>query len=189
MTKTSKQLKRQTNRQQLLRFEVDQSVKIEQLNQDTVIGIANKKVSIAYVIPRKIKRHFNEHFRKLGQPKKCAPTLFAAAIVAILKKENIIPSSLIIDTEYNRYEKFIINFLQHFLSRTVIYIQRVGKNSPAHSSAYYTHTGHKHPVGVINRHDIQEIINKKTTGEPQHLEFTRIHKSNRSVNRKHSKRK
>ncbi len=189
MQNNNAKLKDRSHRRKLYRFEVDQSVKIEQLNQDTILGVANKKMSISYVISRKTKRHFNEYFRRQGQPKKCAPTIFAAAIVIALKKEKINPGSLVIDTEYNRYEKLIRSFIEGFFSQTVVSLQRVGKNSPAHVVAYYVHTGRIKPNGVITRYDIMEALEtKKTAGELQHLEFTRIRKSNRPVAIKHSLR-
>lgn len=68
------------------RFEVDQSVRIEELNRDTIIGIGDQHAQFAYRLPRKIKRRFNEYFRRMGKAHRCAPMLFAAAIVLSLRK-------------------------------------------------------------------------------------------------------
>lgn len=169
-----------------MKFEVDQSVRIEELNRDTAIGIGSKDVQRAFILPRKVKRHFNKHFRRLGKPRQCASTLFAASIVIALQKSSLQPGSLIIDTEYARHENFIISFISFFFPRAVITIKRVGKNSPGHEAAYFTHIKKRKPDGNITQREIEKILEiKKTAREPHHREFTRIRKPTTSLSKRH----
>ncbi len=175
--------------QKQFRFEVDQSVRIEELNRDTVIGAANKDKSIAMILPRKVKRHFNEDFRRLGKPRQFAPLLFAGGIVILFQKCSIRPSALVIDTEYASHEGLIIQFLEVFYPLAIVSISHVGKNSPGHAAAYLTHVGKRKANGTITQSDVHGILRQlKTAGERHHLEFTRIHQSNRPVIKKHSKK-
>lgn len=172
----------------LLRFEVDQSIRIEETNRDTVIGIANKHHGVAVLLPRKIKRHFMEDFRRRGISKRFGPTLFAAGIIATLKQSKLNPSSLILDIEYPGYERLIAKVISLYYPRVVISFRQIGKNSPAHEVAYFTHTHKRGSDGTIIRKELDAII-KKTTGELLHFEFTKIRSPRRSVTKKYTKKR
>lgn len=172
------------------RYELDQSVRIEELNRDTVIGIGSKEERHAFVLPRKVKRRLNEAFRLQGQPKKCAPSVFAVAIVIAFRKAEIEPGSIIIDQEYAKHELLILDIVQTFFPQAVIELKRIGKRSPGHEAAYFTHIGKKKEDGIIQYSEIIRLLNiKKTAGEPHHLGFTRIHKSSQPVYRKGNRSK
>ena len=70
----------------------------------------------------------------------------------------------------------------------VISYRQIGKGSPAHEAAYFTHTSKRSSDGIITRKELDAII-KKTTGELLHFEFTKIRSPHRSVSKKHSKKK
>lgn len=179
-----------TQSKKQFRFDVDQSVRIEELNRDSVIGIANSDRSLAYVIPRKTKRYFNELFRRQGKPRQCAPAIFAASIVASLRLGKISPSIINIDIEYLGYGHYISEFINDFYPHTVIAIRRIGRSSLAHAAAYNTHLKHRDPDGIIPKTLLGKIIfNKKTAAEPHRLGLTRVHKSKQPVNKKRSNRK
>lgn len=173
-----------------MQLEVDQSVRIEEIHRDTVIGVANKEIGVGMILPRKVKRHFREDFRRQGKPRYFPPLLFAAATVAVLRKSSLYPTLLVVDSEYSSYENLIIGFLNSFYPAAVISIHPVGKNSPAHAAAYLTHRGRRSSDGTITLADLHAVFSKlKTTGEWHHLEFTRIRQPNRSVRKKYRRKK
>ncbi len=175
-------------KQKSLRFEVDQSIRIEETNKDTVIGISNKQISIAMILPRKTKRHFMEDFRRRGISKRFGPVLFAVAIIATLKKSKTAPSGLILDIEYPGYERLITKVIGMMYPQAILSYRQIGKGSPAHEAAYFTHTRKRSPDGKITRKELEAII-KKTTGGLLHFEFTKIRSPRRSVNKKYTKKR
>ncbi len=171
------------------RFEVDQSIRIEDISQDTVIGVANKQQNFALVIPKKIKRHFREDFRRQGLPRQFGPLIFCVGIILLLRQFKLRPGSLIVDKEYASHENLITSFLESFYPQTIISIKGIGKSSPAHKAAYWTHRGRRKADAKATEDDLHAILNTKTAGEWHHLEFTRIHLSNRPVKKKHTKKR
>lgn len=123
-----------------------------------MIGIASRNHSLAFIVPRKTKRHFNEYFRRLGQPRKCAPSLFAASIVVALQISKWIPSSIVIDAEYEGQEDFISSFIVSYFPESIIRIERIGRSSPAHEAAYTTHRGRREPDGIITRSALEDLF-------------------------------
>lgn len=148
----------------MAKLEVDQSVRIEELNRDTIIGIGGKDFQRSYRLPRKIKRYFNEQFRRHGKQKRCAPSLFAAAVVLALSKSEQKVTNVIIDTEYLGYETLVRSIIARFYPRAVINLKPIGKLSPAHQAAYGAHLGRKKIHGILTQDEIETIIftfNKK----------------------------
>jgi len=173
----------------LQRLEIDQSVRIEELNRNTVIGITNGINGVSYIIPRKAKRHFNEQFRREGKPRQCAPTIFAVAIVTSLQLLKIQPSQLVIDDEYSGHERIIMALINSFYPDSIITIERIGRHSLAHAAAYNTHLGHIRPKAIISLKHLNKVLtNKKTAGELHRPGLTRVHKPNQPVNKNLSKR-
>lgn len=122
--------------QKLFRFEVDQSIRIEEMNKDSIVALANTEKSFTLKIPRRAKRQAREFFRRQGQPKQFPPSIFAAAIILAVRKSNYQFHDLVIDIEYPGYEKAIITLLNHALPDIKIYFTSIGKKSPAHYAAY-----------------------------------------------------
>ncbi len=141
-------------------FDVDQSVRVEELNRDTIIGIGSKSKQYSFRLSRKTKRFFNEYFRKLGQPRYCAPVVFAAAVILSLRKTKASITTVIIDTEYTGYETLIQIAISNAFPRAMVEIRRIGKLSPAHQAAYGTHIGKKKDVDLISRSEMQSMITR-----------------------------
>lgn len=176
------------------RFEVDQSIRIEELNKDTVIGIANPKQSFSYILSRKTKRYFNEYFRRLGKPRRCAPLLFTAAVIISLKKglgQDV--TSLIIDIEYAGYESLVRRSLQLFYPQAVIVLKHIGRLSPAHQVAYGAHIGKKKVNGILRRSELEAVIRSINKNDGRRAASPGMNRDsqthNRPVKKKYTKRK
>ena len=144
--------------QKLTRFEVDQSIRVEELNRDTFIGLANTESYLILKLTARTKRRLFEHFRRLGQPKKFAPTVFASAIVLSVKASIPSVSDLIIDIEYPGYELLIINLIKKQLPDILVYFSIIGKKSPAHFAAYGAHLNKKTADLTVAAAEILRII-------------------------------
>ncbi|MBU3901415.1 hypothetical protein KKF25_02115, partial [Patescibacteria group bacterium] len=147
--------------QKLLRFEIDQSVRIEELAKDTIIGIANKEISFALRISRHLKRQLKEMFRQAGQPKYFAPKVFAATIVAGLmkmKNSGLRFDDIYIDFEYPAYEKNISDFIALFFPNLNIYFGSIGRKSPAHFAAYGVYINKKTADGAVGLPEILGLL-------------------------------
>jgi len=147
--------------QKLFRFEADQSVRVEELTDDTIIAIANYESGRAIVITSRIKRRLLEHYRCLGKPKKFAPHVFAASLVLMIVNSEFRVDELVIDIEYPGYETAIIDLLQKYSPKLTVYFSIIGKKSPAHFVAYGVHKGKRKPDQSTKFDEILAIINKK----------------------------
>lgn len=96
------------------KYYIDQSGKIEQTSQDTVLAYSNG-VSYAIVIPRKVKRQAQELFRLCGLTKTFVYYLFAVGIFYLLadfkQKQEIV-----VDVEYPGKDKLIKALVLSFLT-------------------------------------------------------------------------
>lgn len=122
--------------QKLHRFEVDQSVRIEETNRDTTVAIANAEKSFAIKLPRRTKRQVFEYFRRIGTPKQFAPRIFAASIIVLLQKSKFHTQDIVIDIEYPGYEKEILFWITKVFPNISVYFTEIGKKSSAHYAAY-----------------------------------------------------
>jgi hypothetical protein len=118
------------------KLEIDQSVRIEELNKDTILGIANKEARFTVIVPKKAKRALYEKFRCQGKPKKFAPYVFAISISEALRKAPFKSSDIVIDIEYPGYEQEIIKIIKQQYPEIEVYFTTIGKKSPAHFVAY-----------------------------------------------------
>lgn len=148
-----------------MKYEVDQSIRIEKTNQDTIIGLANHKESIALIIPAKTKRTLQEHFRRQGLTKKYVILIFTASIILAVEKSKFKIQELIIDIEYPGHEEKIIKHIKnYFKDKFEVYFSLIGKHSPAHLSAYGVHTKRRKSNYKTNTEEINKIIQKMTSG-------------------------
>jgi len=141
--------------QKLFRFEVDQSIRIEELSNDTFLALANDESSFVVKLPIKAKRKLYEKFRCLGQPKKFAPKVFASLICCAIEQSGLKFSELIIDIEYPGYELLITNFLSTIFPEMLIYFSVIGKKSPAHYAAYGAHISKRKPDFSASDKDVK----------------------------------
>ena len=171
--------------------EVDQAVRIEELNRDTIIGVGSKDQQHAFRLSRKTKRFLNEYFRKLGKPRQGAPIVFAAVVILALRKSNKDVTNIIIDTEYTGYEKLITIAVLGAFPKAVVTIRRIGKLSPAHFAAYGAHRGKKKAT-ILTRKEVEMMVlairiqkDGRRTASPGMNQDSQIH--NRPVNRQYKK--
>ncbi|MEK9132793.1 MAG: hypothetical protein AAB606_03755, partial [Patescibacteria group bacterium] len=146
--------------QKLFRFEIDQSIRIEELNKDTIIGLANKENSFTSVLHRKVKRHFYEVCRKQGLKKQFGPLVFTAGIVAALQKSTFIFREITIDFEYPGYELFIERIIKKFFPDLFVSFSSIGKKSLAHYAAYGVYINKKTADAKISIAEFLEVIQK-----------------------------
>ena len=144
--------------QKLFRFEVDQSIRVEELTKDTIIGIANNEEAFTLRIKSKTKRHVYEYFRRWGKPKKFGPATLAAGIIVAVGKSTSRVSELIIDIEYPGYEITIQKIIQQAFPNIMIYFGLIGKKSPAHHAAYGVHVEKKISTWVAERQELMRLI-------------------------------
>jgi len=143
--------------QKLSRFEVDQSIRVEELKNDTIIGLANEENSFAAVLSAKNKHHIYEYFRHIGKPKRFGPITFAAAIICAIKHCPYKIKELLIDIEYPGYEILITSYLKNYFPNLLVYFGVIGKKSPAHHAAYGVHIGKRKPDFKIGLSEIERI--------------------------------
>lgn len=147
-----------------MKYYLDQSIRIEQTNQDTVIGLADEKgkSSFVLVIPAKVKRQLQEYHRRQGLPKIFMINVFTAGIILAIEKSGFSISSLIIDIEYPGYETRIQRSIgSHFSNQFSILFSAIGKLSSAHYVAYGTYIGKRKPNNKATFQVLLKIINKK----------------------------
>lgn len=148
-------------------YEVDQSIKIEQTERDTILAIANGS-NFAIVLKRKDKRLLQKIFRERKEPRVFIYFVFAA-MLTILLIETKITESIIIDQEYLSHEdliklklkKFLKDQKKEFLFNNISF-GLIGKKSPAHSYAAKVLSGKIKPQKIVKLQDLLKIIG----GEP-----------------------
>ena len=148
-------------RQKLFRFEVDQSVRIEESNKDTIIGIANEEHSFTVVIPLQAKRTLFEIYRRQGKRKFFAPEVFALSVLSAAQKSGLRFVDLIIDVEYLGYEKRITNLIKPFLPDVNIYFATIGKESPAHYAAHGVYDKVREADGTTSSDEILHLLEQQ----------------------------
>jgi hypothetical protein len=148
-------------------YQIDQSIRIEQTNQDTVIGLANIKGDQSYtlVIPARVKRQIQEYYRRQGLPTLFMVKLFTAGIILILKRSRLKVSNLVIDIEYPGYEIPIMKTIQvHFKHHLDISFSVIGKHSPAHFAAYGVYRHKRRSNHTATLPELLNILHKKDRG-------------------------
>ena len=120
-----------------MKFEVDQSGRIEETNRLTVISIASKDYSYTVKIDSKIKRVIQKKFQKIGKPKMFGVYGFTTGLIILLKLSKVKNSVVVIDIEYDGYNKVISNELTKNTKQNLEFrFTNIGKKSPAHKTAY-----------------------------------------------------
>lgn len=147
--------------QKLFRFEADQSVRVEELTDDTIIAIANNENKRAIIITSRVKRRLLEYYRRLGKPKQFAPHVFVAGMVLLVLNSEFRVDELVVDIEYPGYETSIIDLLQKHSPKLTVYFSIIGKKSPAHFAAYGVHKGKIKFNQSAGFDEILAVINKK----------------------------
>lgn len=125
--------------------EIDQSGKIEQLNTNTVVALAND-LSLAILISTSNKRKLFIKLRSSKMPRNVLyPQIFAILIFLALRTLKTIPDILLIDEEYTGKNKIIKDLLLRLILginpkwNGEIRFKLVGKLSPSHKLAWGLH--------------------------------------------------
>lgn len=129
----------------------------------------SNKLKFVVIFKKVDKRKVKKTFRSLGLSKIYIPTVFAA-LCAIAIYESKMQGSVVIDTEYPGYNKFINNLIEENLSELglkevpVIKFGFVGKESNAHDLAAKVARKKKKADLVISLSQIESLIlpNKKS---------------------------
>lgn len=144
-----------------MKYDVDQSVKIEQTNKDTIISIANKEYSCTLKIDSKIKQSIQKYFNKIKKPKVFAVYLFTSGLIILIKKSNLRNSVITIDLEYYGHNKLILNELNKNIDENLEFrFLSIGKKSPAHDSAYKAFKKKAKPNYLANKIELEKLFLK-----------------------------
>ena len=139
-----------------MKFEIDQSGKIEQTNKNTILCISNDKWK-AVLIKARTKRQIQEIFRRNGQSRNFILFTFSAGL-SFLIEEMGKTGQVIIDQEYFGKEHIITKILLEMLSKKVeVHFRRIGRKAMAHHRAYAV------AIGKLKAHKIlklEEILKK-----------------------------
>lgn len=125
-----------------MKVEIDQSIKIEQTNKSTAVGLSNSiKVSVG--IPGKEKKLVQKYFRDNSQPRLFVVLTFSALVAYAIKEAGKLSSEITIDREYPGYDELIKEKIVAYLDKLkvklrpeLLSIGLVGKESGSHSLAY-----------------------------------------------------
>jgi len=132
--------------------EIDQSIKIEQTQGDTVLAFSND-ISQVLLIPASVKRACQRALRARNvRPGMVVLRIFAAGLVLLLAEHVDQIAGITIDTEYVGKEGEIKGLLLRFLAewnpalnKDAITFRRIGKRSRAHALAWETRRGLRSP--------------------------------------------
>jgi hypothetical protein len=125
-----------------MKYQIDQSGKIEQTNKITVIAFSNSKHGSVKLAARN-KRYLQDIYRQAGKPKSYILQVFSALLYLLFEKHKLEKTMVIIDKEYMGHEALIKSYLIQLadkrnkikLSPENIGFGFVGKGSNVHGVA------------------------------------------------------
>ncbi|MBI5881120.1 hypothetical protein HZB90_03250 [archaeon] len=147
-------MNRENNNSYVTLIEVDQSGKIEDLRQDTVVAFSNDKFSSIY-LDRRIKREIFLKYRP--RVRQIVQKMFSICLFYLLENHMIKKNAVIICTEYPGWEAFIKREPYLLLKRTdddIVNFRSIGKKSRAHSIALLTNRQVLKPTKQLTEKDI-----------------------------------
>ena len=143
-----------------MRIEVDQSGRIEYTRTKTVFAFSNKK-NFSISISAKVKREAFAILREKHTVRSCKVRLFAACLVILLR--DIFPqaSQVLIDIEFESWDKDIKLMIKNISRKLGIKIDLnnidfifVGKKSRAHEAAVNVFRGERDPDREIGLEEL-----------------------------------
>lgn len=117
-----------------MKYQIDQSIKIENTNKTTYVCLANSTV-VTISLSAKDKKLLQQYFRTLGKPLIFKLFCFAYLCAQAIRHQKV--GSVTIDPEYPGHERQIKSFILQSLRiknvpEPVINFSQVGKRSRAH---------------------------------------------------------
>ncbi len=152
-------------------IQIDQSIKIEQTSQDTVLGMSNT-CKRTIVIPAKVKQEAFILLKNQGKSHDIACyEIFAIGIFILLKPylANTIRQGeyIVIDTEYTGQEAKIKSVLLQFMklhgfkiSKDQIFFDQVGKASGAHQIAWRVQRKKEKADYIVRLEEMLHLLGK-----------------------------
>lgn len=142
-----------------MKFEIDQSGRIEETNRPTIISVANKEYSYTVKIDSKIKRLIQKKFQIIGKPKMFGVYGFASGVIILVKSSKIKNSVIVIDIEYDGYNKILKEIFTKYLDKSLEYrFLNIGKSSPAHKSAYSTFKKNTKANYIVKLEELEKLM-------------------------------
>jgi len=146
-----------------MKYQIDQSGKIEQTNKNTVIAFSNGKQR-AVLITRKVKRQIQENFRKRGFTKIFIYQLFSIGIYFLIKGFKH-EETFIIDLEYPGKDKIIYEMLHELLSSHnkpdhEFRFAKIGNRPRAHYAAKNVFDGKKKAEKILTFEEVMKATKK-----------------------------
>jgi hypothetical protein len=145
--------------------QVDQSIKIENTSQDTVLALAND-ISSSVLVPASVKRICLQELRERGiQGNPAVLRVFAAALFLLIEDKLPALEHFAIDKEYPGHDSQVKSMLVNWIRRSrprfdpahIIFV-RVGKQSPAHKHAIRIVRGKTLPERVLTVREIMALL-------------------------------
>lgn len=148
-----------------MKYQIDQSIKIEQTQKDTILGIANG-ITYTILIRCQTKRKLQDKFRKMGNPRLFVYRSFIAGIVLLIKYAEVKEKDLVtIDREYFGLEKLLKDIYhemskKHLKNTIEISFSLIGKKSRAHQISFLTMKRKIRPSREITYKELAKIALK-----------------------------
>ena len=144
-----------------MQVEVDQSGKIGNTGEDTILAYSNSD-SFSVLIPKQVKRECLLHLRERGLPPNTIYyRMFGIGLYFLLRQRIGGMSRVIIDIEYPKHESRICRHLLNLLGRDGISVQAeqirfgfIGKKSNAHRVGLDTFRGKRRATITLSVEDI-----------------------------------
>lgn len=126
-----------------MKYQIDQSGKIEQTSKNTVIAISNS-FSKSIILKAKDKRALKDIYRTAGKPRVFVIQVFSALIYLLLENAKIEKGAVYIDKEYPGHEDIIKSYINQLIRKrgkinlepNSIRFTLVGKTSDVHLLTY-----------------------------------------------------
>ena len=177
-----------------MKYQIDQSGKIEQMSRDSVIAYSNNSKA-AILIPRKLKRRLQEVFRLHGFTSLFIYYLFSVGIYYLVEGLTA-QADITVDTEYPGKDKIIKQFTTALLKNNNkpnhnIEFARIGNRPPAHYAAKDVFDKKTMANWILTMEQFIKAL-KKTDGRLRECLATlvdvqsRSYKKNSSIKRKKS---
>lgn len=146
-----------------MKYEIDQSGKVEDTSCHTVVGFSNSTYRTILLLARE-KRKLQEIFRLHGQPRLYVDVTFAILVFILIKPIIKQRPTLIIDIEYPGHTKIIEGIIHNHISTDIeLHWKLIGKSSKVHDITYKTFKKKLRSSKVINSKEIW-ILAKKYAG-------------------------